>query len=160
GALDAQWSRAVQINGVSTPTFGTTPERGDLSFLVLSGRAPSGDDEIAFAPQTMKSLSLHLGDTVSVDGLPGRVEVVGKALVTETSHTQYDQSAWLTAGALHRALATQPEGSSDVEDYLLVKFKPGADVAAATARLHKLRPEEGFAERATLPSAVVELGRL
>jgi predicted lysophospholipase L1 biosynthesis ABC-type transport system permease subunit len=150
----------VQIDGVSTPTFGTTPERGDLLFLVLSGRAPRGDNEIAFAPQTMNDLGLHLGDTVSVEGLPSPVRVVGKALVTETSHTAYDQSAWMSGDALQRALDAQPPGSSDVEDYLLVKWKPGADVAAAMQRFRKLKPDDGFAGRATLPSAVIELGRL
>ncbi len=94
-AFQATWARALPVNGVATPTFGTEPLKSTIDLVVLSGRAPAAPDEIAFAPTTMKSLHLHTGDTVTV-GRGAGVRVVGEALLPATSHTDYDQSGWMT----------------------------------------------------------------
>ena len=41
-ALDAEWSRAVRVNGRPTPTFGTRAVKGNLNLVVLAGHAPRG----------------------------------------------------------------------------------------------------------------------
>ena len=93
-AYDALWARAIKINGTPTPTFGTKPVKGDIHPVVLAGRAPRTATEIALAPTTMKRLGLHIGDRVRVGAAATpNVRVVGKALLPETSHTSYDQSA-------------------------------------------------------------------
>ena len=69
--LHAVWYRAVRINGVPTPTFGTTTLKGDIAPVVLSGRAPRAPDEIAFGPATLRDLKLHVGDRVTVGDAPG-----------------------------------------------------------------------------------------
>jgi hypothetical protein len=157
-AIDARWERAVPVDGRPTPTFGIRTVKGSMPLVVLSGRAPDGPDEIAFAPTTMKSLGLAVGDRVRVGSDGGRpATVVGEALLPATSHTDYDQSGWMTATGLTRA-AGPPSGNG--EDYLLLKWAPGTDVAAAERRLTRIAGTDFFAQAAVLPTAVADLARI
>jgi hypothetical protein len=157
-AIEARWERAVAIDGHPTPTFGVRTVKGSLPLVVLHGRAPDGPDEIAFAPTTMKSLGVSLGDRVRVGGQPAqRVTVVGEALLPATSHTDYDQSAWMTSAGLTRAAGPPTDNG---EDYLLVKWAPGTDVAAAEQRVARIGGSDLFAEAAVLPTAVADLSRI
>ncbi len=164
GILHATWSRAVPIAGTPTPTFGTTSIEGGLRPVVLSGRAPRGTGEIAFAPTTMKALGLHVGGHVTVGSPPGRsVRIVGTALLPPSSHTDYDQSAWMTSAGLR---ASQPPeragGAEGIEDYVLVRYRHGTSVASADRRMTSIAARNGgaFTERAELPASVVDLGKL
>jgi len=163
--LSAQWARALPVDGVPTPTYGTTAVKGSLPWVILSGRAPRGNAEIAFAPVTAAALHVGVGDYVLVGGDPSRrMTVVGTALVPASSHTDYDQSAWMSQSALHGALASVSGASTDdVEGYALIRWRPGASspaIVAATRRFHSAYAADGFAGTPTLPSAVVELGKL
>ena len=157
----ALWVRALDVNDVPTPTFGVEHVSGDMHFVVLSGRAPTAPDEIAFAPATMEALGVSIGDRVKVGEDSNRhATVVGKVLLPETSHTNYDQSAWMTRGAIDDILAAEPAaGPEDLWDSLLVRWAPGAQ-EAGDKRLAALAGETYFFERATLPSAVSELHTL
>ncbi|MCU1429326.1 MAG: ABC-type transport system, involved in lipoprotein release, permease component [Actinomycetia bacterium] len=161
--LRATWARAVRINGVPTPTFGTANVKGVLPLVVLTGRAPKRPDEIAFGPSTMHALKLHVGDSVAVGATRTRqVRVVGEALLPPTSHTGYDQSGWMTTPGLERSLAS-PTGQKllDVEDYLLVRWHSGANVAAAQRRIAAVGgPGTYYSVPAALPTTVVDLGHL
>ena len=158
--LDAQWSRAVRINGRPTPTFGTKSVKGSLNLVVLAGHAPRGLREVAFAPTTMDALGLHLGDRVTVGPGAERMNVVGKVLLPASSHTDYDESAWMTLSALRQSDPTGA-GPDSIEDYVLVRFQPGTDVAAVHKRLARLGGSQGyFLQPAKLPSSVISLGRL
>ena len=55
-AMRAQWARAISIDGVPTPTFGTSAVKGSMSLVVLRGHAPRSTDEIAFGPATLREL--------------------------------------------------------------------------------------------------------
>ena len=90
------------------------------------------------------------------------MRVVGRALVPASSHTDYDESAWMTKGALESALPPVDERAAEAtEDWLLLRWRPGADVQAAQKRFATLAAgQDYFVERATLPSAVVSLGQL
>jgi hypothetical protein len=153
--LEAGWRRAVPVNGTPVPMFGTKPIKGDVPFVMVAGRAPSSPDEVAFAPTTMKSLGLSVGDRVRVDHARS-VRVVGEAFVPATSHTDYDTSGWMTAAGLERANGQDPE----LEDYVLIRWKPGTDVAAAQARMTKLAGNDLFTFPATLPASVIDLGTM
>jgi predicted lysophospholipase L1 biosynthesis ABC-type transport system permease subunit len=93
------------------------------------------------------------------------MRVVGVALLPASSHTEYDQSAWMTNTALDRVV---PKGAGPefFEDYLLVRWRPGADVAAATRRMDARAAAairqggEADSAPATMPTAVVSLGEL
>ena len=125
--------RNVPIKGVTTPTWAIDTLKGDISPVVLTGRAPTSADEIAFGPGTMHDLGLQIGDRVAVGNTKGHTaKVVGVALVPASSHTDYDQSALMTAAGLRAAVG--PVGKLDpnvFEDYVLVKWAKGANVAAA-----------------------------
>lgn len=160
-SLDAQWSRAVNINGRPTPTFGTKAVKGNLDLVVLAGHAPRGLHELAIAPTTMQELGLHLGDTVTVGpGAGRRMQIVGKALLPASSHTDYDESAWMTLPALRRVDPTAA-GPASIEDYVLIRFQSDTDVPAARERLAAMGDSQGYyLEPAKLPDSVVSLGRL
>ncbi len=162
GVLHAVWYRAVRINGVTTPTFATASLKGGLAPVVLDGRAPRAVDEIAFGPATLRELKLHVGDRIPVGERRGRTaRVVGTALLPASSHTDYDQSAWMTAAGVEALVG--PIGrldSNDYEDYVLVKWASGADVAAARRHLSGLGGGRYYAAKAALPVAVVSLGDL
>jgi len=85
--------------------FATTRVKGTMRLVVLEGRRPRSAGEIAFAPTTMRELHTRVGDHVRVGSGPGaRALVVGKVLLPATSHTDYDQSGWMTATGARRAL--------------------------------------------------------
>jgi ABC-type lipoprotein release transport system permease subunit len=157
-ALNARWERAVPVDGQPTPMFGVRTVKGSLPLVVLEGRAPDGPDEIAFAPTTMRARRLSLGDRVRVGGDDGpMVSVVGEALLPATSHTDYDQSGWMTEAGLTRA-AGPP--SDNGEDYLLLRWAPGTGVAAAERRVTRIGGKDLFAQAAVLPTAVADLARI
>jgi len=163
-ALDALWARAVPINGTSTPTFGTTVLKGDVDLVVLEGRAPRGSGEIALAPTTMDQLRLGIGDEVRFGegGSERSMRVVGRALLPATSHTDYDESAWVTMRALRSVLPGDAQlGGVETEDYVLLRWRPGADIDAAQARFARVAEgKDYFVQPATLSPAVVSLGQL
>jgi hypothetical protein len=160
-ALEASWARAVPVNGVATPTFGTKALKSTMDLVVLSGRAPAARDEIAFAPTTMKSLHLHVGDVATV-GRNARVHVVGVALLPSTSHTDYDQSGWMTSTGLASAMPPLAQQTpDDIEDYVGIRWRSGTDVVAAAHRVRAIgEPGTYDVEPATRPTSVIDLGKL
>jgi predicted lysophospholipase L1 biosynthesis ABC-type transport system permease subunit len=157
-ALDARWERAVPIDGGPVPVFGTRAVKGAMPLVVLRGRAPSRPDEIAFAPTTLRQEQLEIGDRVRVgDEHPVKARVVGEVLLPATSHTDYDQSGWMTAAGLRR-VAGPARGNG--EEYLLVRWRAGTDVAAARQRLTELGGPALYSQTARLPTAVADLARV
>jgi predicted lysophospholipase L1 biosynthesis ABC-type transport system permease subunit len=148
----------VPIDGRPQPTFGTRAVKGAMPLVLLRGRAPVGPDEIAFAPTTMQQLHVDIGDRVRVgSGTKTTARVVGEALLPATSHTDYDQSAWMTAAGLTRAAGKQ---SANGEEYLLVRWRGGTDIAAARRRLTKVAGPDLYSQPARLPTAVADLARI
>ncbi len=160
--VEATWARALPVSGVATPTFGTVARKSDISFVVLSGHAPMAPDEIAFAPTTMKSLRLHIGDTVNVGARSG-VRVVGTALLPATSHTEYDQSGWMTSVGLTEAMPPASQRSvDDSEDYVLIRWRPGANIPAAEQRMSEVGGggTTYYPGPAVQPTSVIDLGKM
>ena len=59
--------------------------RGDIAPVMVSGRAPVRDDEIALAPITMRAMNKHVGDTMdkaNADAPVGPFKIVGEALIS------------------------------------------------------------------------------
>ncbi len=134
-AVRARWVRSVTFGGRSIPTWATAPAKGDMQWVVLSGRAPRGPDEVALGPATMSELGLKVGDhTVGVHRT--RLTVVGEVLLPESPHTGYTDGAWIPRSAL---ATLQPNRDRRVDGYdmLLVRWRPGADVKGASAALAK-----------------------
>src|SRR6185436_6947665 len=79
-----------------------------------------------------------------------------------SSHTDYDQSGWMTAEGLQSLVG--PIGKLDsnaYEDYVFIRWKPGVNhPAAQKSLLSKFPSDELYNQPAVLPTAVVTLGRL
>jgi hypothetical protein len=162
GVLHAVWYRAVRINGVTTPTFAIASVKGGVTPVLLTGRAPRTPLEVAFGPGTMRELGLQVGDEVPVGTGRDRVAtVVGTALLPASSHTDYDQSAWMAPTGVEALLGPIDEvDPNEFEDYVLVRWAPGSDVRAARRQLSKLGDGNYYFADAELPAAVVSLGDL
>jgi hypothetical protein len=118
-ALHATWHRAVPVDGRPVPMFATRAVTGDIAFVMLHGHRPRRADELALAPTTMRELHVTVGDRVRVGtGAGTDARVVGEALLPATSHTDYDQSGWMTAAGVARAVRSDEAA----EDYLLVRW--------------------------------------
>jgi ABC-type lipoprotein release transport system permease subunit len=160
-AVHALWNRAVPVDGVPTPVFGIDTVKGRMPLVVLAGRPPRTATEIAFAPSTAKELHVTVGDQLTVGPARRRVRVVGTALLPATSHTDYDQSGWMTGAGLRAAFGRQDVTPEAVEDYVLVRWAQGTDVPVAERNLVSVAQHDGlYTMPATLPTAVVDLGRL
>lgn len=161
--LDARWARAVRIAGRPFPVWATRAVSGSMRFVVVDGRAPHGGREVALAPTTLRELGVRVGDHVRVGPGAGRsFRVVGEALVPASSHTDYDQSAWMTAAALQAVVPADQLGAADfVEEWVLVRDRSGADHAAIGRRLAAIgRPGGDFVGPARRPVAILSLGEL
>lgn len=160
-AVHALWNRKVPVDGVATPVFGIDTVKGRLPLVVLDGRASRAAGEIVFAPSTAKELGVGVGSTVRVGPAKVPVRVVGTALLPATSHTDYDQSGWMTGRGLSRALAGTDVPPEAIEDYLLVRWAPHANVHAAAKRFVAIaNRNQLYSLPATLPTSIVDLGRL
>jgi hypothetical protein len=156
-ALHATWHRAVPVDGHPVPMFATHAVRGNIEFVVLRGHRPRGPGQLVLAPTTMHELDVSIGDVVRVGSGTGQeARVVGEALLPATSHTDYDQSGWMTAAGLARSV----RNDAQAEDYLLVRWRADTDVPAAQRHLARLGGNDLFSIPATLPVAVADLARM
>jgi len=161
--MHAIWYRAIPINGVATPTYGITALKGGIAPVVLTGRAPRAGDEISFGPATLRDLKLHVGERVRVGDPPGReVTIVGTALLPASSHTDYDQTGWMTAPAIQSLVG--PLANLDpnaYEEYSLIRWRPGVKHGdAEKALLTQLGNGELYSQPSVLPTAIISLGDL
>ncbi|HEX2064747.1 MAG TPA: FtsX-like permease family protein, partial [Acidimicrobiales bacterium] len=101
------------VQGAGLPVYAVEPVRGDLSFVVLDGRAPRGRDEAAIGPASAKALGKGIGDSVQVGEESGRsLRIVGISLLSQEAHSSFDQGVWTTPDTLQElteAAGTEPE---------------------------------------------------
>ena len=105
--------------------------------------------------------SVTRSESVTAHGRPMRV--VGRALLPATSHTDYDESAWMTMGAL-RSVAPSPEelgrrGHRGLDAGAVASGR-GRRRRASSASRRSAEGKDYFVEPATLSTAVVSLGQL
>jgi hypothetical protein len=160
--LHATWGRAVPIVGKSTPTWGISASDRVVDLEMVAGHPPGGPDELVFASTTMDQMGLHIGERVTAGEDPARtVTVVGRALLPPSSHTSYDQGAWMTAEGLMASLPPEAERGDDFfQDYVLVRWKPDADIPAAVERLAAVGNGSFLSSPAELPESVASLRAL
>ncbi len=106
-ATRARWLRSITVDGESVPAWSVTQLKGDMQWVVLDGRAPRGQGEIAFGPATLDHLGVGVGGTVRAgpDRVPMRV--VGSALLPWSPHSAYTDGAWIDRSALQRGAAAR-----------------------------------------------------
>ena len=138
-AAVAVMSRAnVDVKGAGIPTYSIDERTGSVDFVVLSGHAPRGRDEIAVGPATAQQLGLGLGDTLPLGPNHRPVRIVGTTLLPETPHSAFDQGFWMTTAGYDRVVGAD---NPDTELELVTNFVPGVDVdrvAGTIATQHNL----------------------
>src|SRR5262249_15349010 len=76
-----------------------------------------------------------------------------------TSHTDYDQSGWMTKPGLYAN--AKAVGPADFEDYVFFRYAPSANRAETDRHLTALANKIGLDNQpATLPTTVLDLGGL
>jgi hypothetical protein len=113
--------------GIDVDLVGVEPLRGGLEPVVLAGRFPATDDEVALGERTADALHVHIGDDVSFDGEQGPVtyHVVGFAVVPMVSFGEGGGrgAAMLQSGLERVSAGTEPQ-------QLALRLAPGTDPGA------------------------------
>jgi hypothetical protein len=151
----AEVTRAiVDLDGLPVPAYAFRPVGAPLHRVVLDGRLPEHDDEVALGPATAARLRARVGETLPA-GPKGarRVRVVGTALlVQEDGHAAYDEGAWTSAAGLRRL--APPQSSWKL---VLVDVRAGADVSAVRARLARAGGTADDAQLNSVPAGLRNL---
>jgi hypothetical protein len=135
----------VHIKGVSVPTIAFDRISGDLGLEVLEGHEPP-PGEIALGTRTMRSLGLHMGETVVVESNKGSspLRVVGRAVFPQLGQGSFftlnlGVGAAVTSADLAPAFG-EPDFPPDVDQtrylfngqlYNAVAFHAPTDAAAS-----------------------------
>jgi ABC-type lipoprotein release transport system permease subunit len=160
-AVAIQGSARIAVDGRPAMAVSMAPVKGRVRPVVRSGRAPVGHDEIALGPKVARELDVSLGDRVTVGGdhRSRSMVVVGTVLDSTTTTPDHAEGALLPDRSLREVTgsARDPEGS-DYYQVILVRFRNGADVPAATRALDRRYPygimDESYA---TPPPALLNI---
>lgn len=135
---------SLTIGGRDVPAVGLDRLKGDVYPAILAGREVRRDDEIVLGTLAMHRAHTAIGKTIEVT-VPGErsraMKVVGRAVFPTLGRgsfapTSLGDGAAVTAStfaALESAL--NPTPTKYPYNFLLVKFRPGADRAAIEKRL-------------------------
>jgi hypothetical protein len=150
---EASAQMEVRVNGRPTPAMALRAIRGDISPAIVSGRAPSSPGEIALGKDTFAATSVHLGDTVTVEGPEGAVSmrVVGRGVFPEL-----DDARALADGAYLHADDVSRVGLGDGFRTLVVDLRPDVDPRAFAQSLIPEGADEDEAPIVPVPPAEIE----
>jgi hypothetical protein len=142
-------SGTIQLGGKPFDVVGMNPVRGSIGPVVLEGRAPVEDDELALDRRAVRAAHARVGDVVAVrtGAITREMTVVGR--IVTASVTPQDVSGlggWMTFDALR---VLQP---NVVRDLFLYNVDKRADPVAVRERLKRgvgeiaveSDPEPGF----------------
>jgi hypothetical protein len=145
----AAWSGAyfdsVEINGHSVPVIAMTSTR--VSPPILAGHALAGPAQIVLGPETLALVGGRVGGTVRV--FNGKTTLIMRVAGTATMpaigvghgiHSSLGGGAVLPASALPQDVPAKGVSNRALPgpNTILVRFRPGADHAAATRRLERI----------------------
>jgi hypothetical protein len=133
------WYSTASIDGQTVPVLGMTPNAA-VAPPALAGHGLTGPDQVVLGPATLAALHRHVGDVVTVTdgGSEFPLRIAGTATlpslgVQVTLHTEMGTGAVFDYQRIPGDTAAKP-------NEILVTLRPGADVAAAKARLQRLVP--------------------
>jgi putative ABC transport system permease protein len=129
----------ARLAGRDAAVFGIDAVKGDGLIPYTAGRAPASLDEIALGARTMDDLHLRVGDRVplTAGGRPRSMIITGRLLLTPSV---VNDSVSLGQGAVVSNRTLQALGAEAPVNEFLVRFAPGVDRAAETARLQSEFP--------------------
>jgi ABC-type lipoprotein release transport system permease subunit len=142
------------IRDVDAPLYAFVGGSGDpVRFVMLEGRAPTRDDEVALGPRTAATLDAHIGDTVPVGPSQTSLRVVGITLLLQTPHSSFDEGAWVTLETIDGVSGTS---FMERDGMALIRLQEGVDRDAKLAELS----ERYFVETPGSPSDVANLANV
>lgn len=154
----AYQTASADVDGQTVSLAEFEPDAVDLVPVLLEGRAPLADDEIALGRGTLDQLDKNLGDSVEVSATGGAVDatIVGVivAPATITPAMDLDSGGSITFG-LSRLI--YPGASQNIAAFL-VAFADDVDPVAARARLGEDFP--GTVVGPMQPLDLTDLGRV
>jgi hypothetical protein len=135
--------------------YGEGPKQ--LPVVLTRGRMATGPDEVVLAPNTLAQAGVRVGDRLRLRGQKGAGDllVTGVGFVPLGPHNGYAEGGWVTTAGYGRLF--------DGFKYhtVLVRVRPGADVAAVAAaldrRVNQAVPDAGkvFERAEPVPQALV-----
>ena len=114
------------------PLYSLDDVRGSMRFVILHGRSPNADDEIAVGPRTADVLHKGIGDTVTVGPAHTPMKVVGITLLPQTPHSSFDEGAWVQAAPLPTLTGA---GDDQTDTALLLRVQGSTSFASVQADL-------------------------
>src|SRR5580704_790373 len=143
----------LTVGGKLVAAVGIDPIHGGEYLTLLSGRAPSAPDEIALGEQTLRAIHRQVGQTVQVavnrTSTSGPVTVHAMRIVGVAVFPSFGRGSFtptdLGAGAIVPAsVLSEPFAPvhctthETCYNFFLLRYRPGTDLSAATARLNEL----------------------
>src|SRR5262249_2178922 len=138
----------VTIGGRTVAAIGLTPVRGQGYLTLLTGHPPADPGQVVLGAQTLRSLHLHVGETVRASsnayGVPTRtthrLRIVGEAVFASLgrrgSFTGTDLgNGAVVAPSLLSSPFPQTGCTTMCYNFVLLRYRSGAGASAASARL-------------------------
>ncbi len=143
----------LTVAGKLVAAVGIDPIRGGGYLTMLSGRAPSAQDEIALGAQTLRALHRQVGQTVQVavdlTSTSGPVvvhamRIVGVAVIPSFGRGGFAPTDLGNGAIVPASVLSEPFALGDCTthetcyNFLLLRYRPGTDLNAAAAQLSRL----------------------
>lgn len=155
GALAEVCAQNVQVDGRPAGALAFTQLRGDpIQPVVLAGRAPNGDREVALGSKTLHALDKHVGDAVRVTSRTADIEfrIVGRVVLPTLGPSQLLADGVAFTGAGYAPLFDR----NLFFRYFVGTYSPGADPVQVGSRIDTIA-QLGASSGPTVP---VEIDRL
>jgi ABC-type lipoprotein release transport system permease subunit len=129
----------LRIAGRFVPVLGWQKSKGDVSPVVLEGRAPASPHEIALATETMRRAGVHIGDPVTIDAGRSRTRtrVVGRVLMPGAAQLDFNVEFSLDRGAVmtQDGIADLLGESAPPPRLAVLRFAPGSSRTSTVRHL-------------------------
>jgi ABC-type antimicrobial peptide transport system permease subunit len=148
----------LTVAGKLVAAVGIDPIRGGGYLTMLSGQAPSAPDEIALGAQTLRAIHRQVGQTVQVavnrTSTSGPVivrtmRIVGVAVLPSFGRGGFAPTDLGIGAAVPASVLSEPFAGAHCTqhetcyNFLLLRYRPGTDLNAATAQLNRLAARVG-----------------
>ena len=131
---------SAEVEGHPVSVWGFTDVRGHIGPMIVAGRAPRSDDEVALGARTLTAVHRHVGDRVRIESARGlrSYRIVGRVVSPTIEDPQpLDDGAAFTGHALN--LIDEPDQTGGEGSWkLIVRFAPNADKPATTKHLRSI----------------------
>ena len=140
----------LKIDGQTVPVIGASPH-APVGPPILSGHGLDASGQIVLGAATLAQLHKYLGDTVEAQtraAKPVRLRIVGTATlpslgISATLHTEMGTGALLPYRLIPGDAGNPSRNPSAGPNNILVRLRPGANLAAVRRTLQRLVPGNG-----------------